>query len=220
MADDYVPVGEDEFLFWANNMLVYISANMVALGMTPAQIVPAQTALGNATNLRIAAEAAMAAAQGAVQAKQDGIATARSEMRALVQDVVMPSKVITDAQRDAMGAPVYKKTRTPVPPPTERPGVEVNTSERLRHTVEVFNSTTGKRKKPKGVLGFEVWRKVGAAPASVEELQFVALATDSSFVATYGKIDAGKTVHYWIRWVNTKGEPGPWAEPYEATIVG
>jgi hypothetical protein len=27
-----------------------------------------------------------------------------------------------------------------------------------------------------------------------------------------------KLAYYWPRWVNTKGEPGPWSEPASATV--
>jgi len=27
-------------------------------------------------------------------------------------------------------------------------------------------------------------------------------------------------LRYWLRWVNTRGEKGPWSEPVSATIAG
>jgi len=31
---------------------------------------------------------------------------------------------------------------------------------------------------------------------------------------------AGKTVYYWLRWVNTRGEAGPWSSVASAMVVG
>lgn len=63
--------------------------------------------------------------------------------------------------------------------------------------------------------------KVGTAPpASASELQYLATDTRTPYVAEYDPADAGKTAYYWLRWENTKGQPGPWSVTASATITG
>jgi len=40
------------------------------------------------------------------------------------------------------------------------------------------------------------------------------------YLAEYTGAQAGQMVCYWLRWVNTRGEKGPWSEPVSATIAG
>jgi hypothetical protein len=76
---------------------------------------------------------AQATAQSARQTK-DG---ARDSLEALVRALVarlQSSAAVDDAERQAMGIPVYDTTPTPVVAPTTRPVGMVDTSQRLRHS--------------------------------------------------------------------------------------
>ena len=49
--------------------------------------------------------------------------------------------------------------------PTSRPAATVDTRQRLLHTISfVDENTPGSRAQPDGVIGCEVWVKVGTAP--------------------------------------------------------
>ncbi len=39
-------------------------------------------------------------------------------------------------------------------------------------------------------------------------------------VAEYDETEAGKKAHYMLRWINKKGETGPWSQTVSATITG
>lgn len=70
-------------------------------------------------------------------------------------------------------------------------------------------------------MGAELWVKIGdPAPTDPSELKFLGLDTQSPYVAHYSGEDAGKIAHYMLRWVNSKGEPGPWSQTVSATITG
>lgn len=98
----------------------------------------------------------------------------------------------------------------------------VNTSQRLRHEIRfVDEATPTSRAKPKGVMGCEIWVKVGTtAPADPTEPTFLGLDTASPYVAEYPSTDPGKTAYYMLRWVTTTGEKGPWSETVAATVTG
>jgi hypothetical protein len=36
----------------------------------------------------------------------------------------------------------------------------------------------------------------------------------------YSAAQAGQMATYWLRWVSTRGDKGPWSEPVSATIPG
>src|SRR5438477_78665 len=74
-----------------------------------------------------------------------------------------------------------------------------------------------------GDLGAEVWMKVcpkgAAAPADPAEMSFVGVQTRTRFTVELTPADAGKAAFYRMRWVNSRGEKGPWSEAVCATIA-
>jgi hypothetical protein len=46
----------------------------------------------------------------------------------------------------------------------------------------------------------------------------VALDTRSPYVLDFSGSDGAKNAHYILRWVNTRGQKGPWSETVSATI--
>jgi len=45
----------------------------------------------------------------------------------------------------------------------------------------------------------------------VEEMNFQGTCSASPFVVKFDSAKAGKIAWYWLRWVNRKGEAGPWS---------
>ena len=129
----------------------------------------------------------------------------------------------TDAQRAALSITVPDTTSTPTGPPTTAPVVTIDTAKRLQHTIQFSRTQAegGGRAKPLGVRGCQIWMKIGApAPVSESDRNFVTEDTRTPHAINFDNADAGKLVFYWCRWVNSKGDPGPWAAPVSATIVG
>lgn len=91
---------------------------------------------------------------------------------------------------------------------------------RLQHTIHFTDeSTPTRRAKPAGVIGAEVWVKVdGPPPVDPGELEFLAVDTRAPYTRDYAGPQGGKPAHYMLRWVNSKGETGPWSETATATI--
>lgn len=120
-----------------------------------------------------------------------------------------------------MGIRVPDREPTPSPVPETRPIGIVDTSQRLQHTISFVDETTPKSKaKPYGVYGCEIWFKIGdTPPADPSELNFAALDTASPYMLVFSGSDVGKTTHYMLRWVNTRGQAGPWSETVSAVIT-
>ncbi|MCH8806210.1 MAG: hypothetical protein IH986_08995 [Planctomycetes bacterium] len=73
--------------------------------------------------------------------------------------------------------------------------------------------------KPPGVLGVQLWRKLGdPAPVNESELEFVGEFTRTRMTLDYQITQGGQTVYYRARWVGTRGDTGPWGETASATM--
>jgi hypothetical protein len=111
-----------------------------------------------------------------------------------------------------------------VNPPTTRPLVRVDTSQRLLHTLRFSDeSTPTRRRKPRGVLGAEVWVALAAPsdppPALGAAYRFLAVNSRGTLQTDFSTAEAGQTAYYALRWLSTRGETGPWSEVAAATVA-
>ena len=68
-------------------------------------------------------------------------------------------------------------------------------------------------------MGCEIFVAVSpSVPTREADYRFVALATRSTEVITFRDGEGGQPAHYRLRWVNTKGESGPFSPVFSATI--
>jgi hypothetical protein len=221
MANDNIPAPDPEFHTWVVPFSDYVNTNAATLGLAPADIAPLMAAVGTWVTAYPAHMAASASAIAARTNKDQARAAIEGVTRPLIQQLQASPKV-TDAQRNSMKINVRSKTRTAASVPTTAPMATVNTSQRLQHTVDFRDSVaSGSRKKPAGVASCEIWSKIGApAPTDISQMTFVTNDTSTPYLVAYSGAQAGLMVCYWLRWVNTRGEKGPWSEPVMATIAG
>jgi len=218
---DYIPTADADFDNWLGLFAAYVTANTAALGLTPNDIAPLTAAATGWTAAFPANETAQAAASAAAISKDHARTTAETAARPLVQQL-QASPLVTDAQRSQMKITVRATTRTRASVPATAPMAIVDTSQRLQHIIDFRDSTSPKSKaKPAGVAGCEIWNKVGSpAPTDISQMAYVATDTATPYLAAYTGAQAGQTACYWLRWVNPRGEKGPWSEPVSATIAG
>lgn len=217
---DYIPRADAAFDQWQANFLAVVNANPAGYGLAAADTAPlvaAQTAWESALP---AHETAANAAKAAREAKDAARAAFESAVRVVVRKVqAIPS--VSDAAKAAAGITVPDSNPTPGGPPTTAPAGTIDTSVRLQHTVHFADSVSGGKAKPAGVRGCEIWMKVGLpVPVNAADLGFVTLDTRTPHVVHFEGADAGKVVVYWLRWVSTRGEHGPWSAPVSATVPG
>jgi hypothetical protein len=218
---DFLPDNDAELVAWTTNFVTYANANLAALGLVAGDLAPIttnQTTFNTTFNANIAAQNA---AKNAAAAKDTARANLETVLRTLVRKI-QANAAVTNAQRQSLGISLRGTARTPVGAPTSHPVLAVDTSQRLRHTVAFVDSATPTSKaKPDGVLGCEIWVKIGGAPPTdPSELSFLGLDTRTPYTVEYSGDDAGKTAHYMARWTNTRAEQGPWSETASATIGG
>jgi hypothetical protein len=208
---DYIPRTDADLDNWqANTLIPYISANKVALGVSDATV----TALTGAQTTWNTAYAAHQLAQSTATSKRQDKDAARAALVALIRSTVgqmQANPAVTDTQRAAMQITVPDTTPTPAPVPTTRPVGKIDTSERLRHTIEFRDEATPtSRAKPAGVSACELWLFVGTtAPTGPEAMHLQAVDRSTPYLMEFESSDAGKTAWWALRWVNTRGEHGP-----------
>lgn len=218
---DFIPRSDSDFTTWLKNFIQYASGRLAELGLVAGDLTPItdlQTKWDTTLSEHIAAQAA---AQGASQTKDSVRASIEAEVRPLVKRV-QAHPTVSDANRAGLGVSIRSTERVLASVPESRPVGTIDTSQRLRHTINFSDeSTPGRRRKPEGATGCEIWVKIGdPAPVDPKELHFLAMDTATPYVAGYDGADANKAAHYMLRWVNGKGETGPWSQTVSATITG
>lgn len=219
----YHPRSDPEFLAWGEQFNDYLQAHFSELGLSPGDVLGLNADLISYSAAQEALVRARAEAAAAVEANTRARRRFEAAMRKSVRRIqTYPGT--TDTHRANLGITVPDPERTPIGPPTTRPLVKIDFSKRLLHRIAfVDERTPTRRARPPGVMGADVWVKVTAPaeppPTDVGDLTFLFLSSRTPAVAEYGGADAGKTAHYMLRWLNRRGEPGPWSETASATIA-
>ncbi len=221
MPKDYIPKRDGDFFTWERNFTTYVDANAAALGLLPADVDPLLAAQGTWMPAYMDNETKQAAARAATTVKCQARAAYEAVIRPLVRRI-QASPVVTDEQRRLMGITVADTEPTPVGPVATRPIATVYTKEPLRHEIRFVDAETPTRRaRPQGVLGCEIWVKVGdPAPTTESEFTFLGMDTHSPYTAEYPMEDGGKMAHYRLRWLLSSGAKGAWSEIESATITG
>ena len=213
------PAGDTQFTAAVNDFITYANANLAAIGLVAADMTPLTTAFTDWETKYATHVTSQATALADAQAKDEARVAVRFALRVIVAKAE-GSGALDNAERLALHLTVPDPIRTPVTAPTSRPVGKVDTSQRLQHTVSFQDELTPtSRAKPPGVLGCEIWVKIGGTPpGDASEVSFLATDTRSPYVALFDSGQAGQVAHYMLRWVSTRAEPGPWSETVSATI--
>jgi hypothetical protein len=222
-TSNYIPRPDGDFSAWVTNYYEAVKDWWVAQGLKESDLLPLQQALLAWIAAYPAHVAAQQRAEGARQAKDAARAALEKQVRP-VTNFVQGYPKTTNADRAEMGITVRDTSPTPAPAPSSRPLALVESGQRLTHQLRLVDeSTPTRRARPAGVLGAEVWVKLvdadAPAPTDPAALTFLTMTTRPSFRAEFKAGEGGKTAVYMARWVNTRGEKGPWSEITTATVA-
>lgn len=218
---DYIPQGDSPFDEWQEGAAAYLNGHLADLGLTALDpdVIELNAAKAEWDADYPAHLAAHNSAKGARIGKDESRAAYERVFRRISRRI-QADPGIEDAHRVGMGLTVRDGVRTRVPRPTTAPFLSSDTSG--RQCIKIRFGDTGPpphRAKPPGVLGCEIWVKVGGdAPVDLEECRFLALDTRSPYVAEFSGNEPGQTAHFIGRWVNRRGEAGPRSRTISATI--
>ena len=219
---DFIPRNDADFNSWQENLVETTDARVTDWGISAddfAALIAAQTVWKNAYALAIIKNNRSSAD---VQGKEDAREAYETALRKFNKQWLSNNSRVLNSDRERMGITVKSDTRTRVAKPDTAPVGTIDFSARLQHKIHYGDQATpGRKAKPEGTHGCEIWMKIdGAAPVDETELTYVATATRSPYTKTFEGKNATKTVYYWLRWVNTRGEVGPWSSVISATVAG
>jgi len=219
---DYIPQNDAEMNVWQKNLIDIVSPNLMNWGIGNEDFTFLKTkqtvwdgAYAKASNKqnRTAAD---------VVAKNEAYDEYVAVIRPFVAQWLANNSKVSDSDRVRMGLTVRTGTRTPSPVPATCPVGTIDFSVRLQHTIHFYDEASAhSNAKPAGVHGCEIFIKIdGDAPKDASELTYVAICTASPYTVKFDGAKAGKTAYYWLRWVNMRGEYGPWSTTISAMVVG
>lgn len=134
---------------------------------------------------------------------------------------IRANRAVTDALKIGLGLHVRDTAPTPVPPPSTYPLLTVDSFNLGTLTLRAADQATpDKKARPAGSAGMLLFSVVAATPATEPTgLDFDAFLTKPKFQQAFTAADSGKTVTYFARWTNGKGELGPWSPPVSIRIA-
>lgn len=99
---------------------------------------------------------------------------------------------------------------------------EVDQSSRAILRLYIADSDTPEsRSKPANARCVEIREQIGGtAPATPDEMDFLAQESRMPYRADYDAADVGKKVWLAFRWMGKNNQPGPWSAIYEQVIPG
>ena len=219
---DYIPQNDAEFNLWQDSFTSIIEPNLTLWGINADDFKALKagqtiwiTAFAKASNKQNRTRAD-------VQSKVDARDAFEKTLRQFVAQWLAKNPKVLNSDRERMGLNVKQGGHKPVPMPTTCPVGNVDFSVRLQHSIHYADEATPRSKaKPAGVHGCEIWSKLdGTAPLDANELDYLGTNTSSPFSITFEGKNAAKNVYYWLRWVNKRGEAGPWSKGITAMVVG
>ena len=217
---DFIPTDQAEFDEWSARFKDYVFANYAAIGLTVAQKNEIGSAVITSHYSYIDKREKENIYRGAVEKDCADREIAIEVLRKYSRHIQGRAET-TDTVREGLGITVRDKIPTPVGVPTIAPELWIDFSQRLQHTVHAGTNPQNENlnKKPKGVQSIELRKKVGSVPVGPDDMQTVAIMTSSPVIVDCSG-QAGETVYYVARYLNTKGEPGPWGEVESAEVTG
>jgi hypothetical protein len=218
MAVDWLRnMSDSELVDFAEQFWVKLNAAPSSYGATAAQADDLNDAKDDFSAELTAHISAQAAAKAQTQAKDAGRGNLENKIRFIVSQAKLNGA--SDENLAGLGLPLDAQDAGV---PATRPVCTIDTSQRLRHTLSFSDeSTPDKKRKPRGVFGCEIYRKIDAVPpADIKDCVFVALDRSTPYLCEYDAPDAGKMAHYILRWRMNDDSTSPISETVSATITG
>jgi hypothetical protein len=221
MATPYIPPKDADLANWADNFRDLIVASPTTYGLVAGD----GTAIGNVVTPFLAAYTIAinptTRTAVTVAAKDTAKFAMLSVLRSYAQ-IVSANPAVDPSDKIALGLNLHGTPPSPIPPPSTFPLLNVLAATPLLHTVRYADELTpDRRTRPFGAVGMELRRTIAVAPAvDPDAALFYALVTRQPVPVSFDSGDAGKICTYFGRWLNRKGQPGPWSAAAAFGIVG
>lgn len=219
IAKHYIPTSEANFNTWVRHFEKQINEHPEEYRLSDERVAELHEWTEKWTEHYDQAVAARDASKAASRTKDETREKLTSVVRS-VSRLIQANDRVSDAAREDAGLPVHKSSRTPVRVPTSSPVGYVMATEQLEHTLMYSDSSTPTRRaRPSGVTCCEIFIHIGKdTPQDPDAYRLHSISTRSPDRISFKAEDAGKMASYLVRWVNTKGEVGPWSRPISAIV--
>jgi hypothetical protein len=218
--ESYLPHEDDACLRWMQAFRNHIVADPPRYGLTPADGAGIKAVVDGYESAYAIAIDEATRTKGTIIDKNDAKATAEHLCRRYAIRIKNNAGV-ADSDKVDIGVRPINLGRNPVDPPSTVPLLQIMGVTQGRHELRYADSATPSRKsKPYGAIGMELYMAVGdEEPPDVSGAAMQGLHTRNPVTVPFTGPDAGKLATYFARWVNTKGEPGPWSTPVKMRIA-
>lgn len=218
---DYIPRADAKFNDWQSENLTMLDGKSEPWHIPQEAIDQLKTTQAGWEKIYAVTRNTATRSKADVEEKNNVRRVYEKQWRQFITAWISNNPLVAPDDRVRMGLSSKDNTRTRSSVPATAPIGKIDFSVRFQHKISFADETTPTlRSKPAGVHGCQIWMKLdGAAPTSADELRYLATDTATPYLIEFDGSDGGKTAYYWLRWVNTKGQPGPWSAPISA-IVG
>ncbi len=221
MADNLIPGPDGDALGYMLGFAATLTADPGKYDVSSADALMITTAVNEFQDAWLAIQVPSGKNKVTVDIKDEKRAAAEEVVR-LFASQIRVNAGISDSDKEELGIIPPGGTRTPIPVPETVPllsymGTTPDGSMTLRFS---DSSTPDSRGKPYGYQSLQLFRVISADQADdPADASFYGLFTRNPATVGFNSGDNGKWCTFFARWVNTKGQAGPWSNPLPVPIA-
>ena len=212
---------DSELHNYLHDVVTVVNGNLAGYGLVAADVTPSSTSdTAFASDIAACVQIALDA-KAATVAKNESRTLAVKNLRTLLDKIALHGG-ITPPLLQAVGISAADTTPTAISAPTTYPEFRVDLDARLHHILHYHDAgNTTSRRKPDGVHAVEIWCKVGdPAPVGPSGMVFMGSDTATPWEKSFADAQIGEPVYYALRWVNNRGDVGPWSVTIKSIVPG
>jgi hypothetical protein len=210
MSANFIPDADSTFDGWQFVFMSNLASRAPAWNVPLDEVAALQTLQTRWKTAYAAASDPGTRTKGAVKEKQEARDAYEKALRRMIRTYITYNPNISDKQREDMGLPVHKTSRTPAPVATDPPVVSASDAGPRRVRFD-FGAEKGSAAKPAGQHGTEIASVIAdSKPEEIDDLVHSSFDTHTPLFLTFKESERGKTLWFAARWENTRGEKGPW----------
>ena len=221
MPSPYIPAKKSAFFTFASNFNSLLTAAPAAYGLSAGDA----TVVSDAFNIYAAAYGLASSNSTRTPVTVAAAQVSTNSLKAILRGysrLILANAGVSDGNKTALGLNIHDTLPTPIPVPGTSPVLALVglTPGQVTLTFRDTGSSLKSRSKPAGVTALELHVLFGStAPATPGATPYFGLFTRSPFAITIPGGSDGQTAFIYGRWLNGKGQAGPWSAMLSTTVA-
>lgn len=221
MPGSYIPARDAEARDWYNNFATIVSANVLALGLATGDVTTISGVANNFNTAFLTASNPVTRTSASIAAKN----AAKNNASFIIRPYAMrinSNPAVSNSLRQQLGITIRDRNPSRQPAPVTQPLLSVVNATPGEHLVRFADALTpASRRKPVFAISMQLYRAITEdAPApNPSTAVFVGNFSSNPVRTANNPDDAGRTATYFGRWINRRGEPGPWSAGSSLTVA-